>query len=353
MIRCAVVGASGYSGAELVSLLAGHPEARIASIHADQAAGSRWGRLYPARRHRYDGVLEPFDPDALAGLDAVFLALPSGASAAAAARLVGRVGSVLDLSGDLRLTDAVAYRRWYGHDHPAPHLLGRAVYGLPELAGDSLRDAPLVACAGCYATVVQLAAAPLLARGLARGPVRVVATSGTSGAGRKADTALSHAEVHGDLRPYRVGRHQHVPEIEAGLARAAGRPVGVTFVPNLAPIERGIVASVMLESAPGADTERALDTLERAYARAPFVRVLDEGHLPSARGVAGTPYCDLTALVDPGTGDVVVLGAIDNLMKGAASQAVQAMNAVFGFDGTAGLVDRAVGETAPCIHPFA
>lgn len=345
MLRSAVVGASGYSGAELVGLLAGHPAVDLVSVHADRAAGSRWGDLHPGRRHLYDGVVLPTEPGALAGLDAVFLALPGDASATIARDLLGRVGCVLDLSGALRLADGEAYRRWYGHDHPAPELLGRAVYGLPELAGDALRDARLVACAGCYATVVQLAAAPLLAAGVARGPVRVTASSGTSGAGRSSDTALSFSEVHGDVRPYRVGRHQHVPEIAAGLARAAGTDVGVTFVPHLAPLERGIAATVILAPAPGADGERVADVLERAYAHAPFVRVLPEGRLPSVRGVAGTPFCDLAVVTDPTTGDRVVLGAIDNLLKGAASQAVQTFNAVFELDPAAGLLAGPPTET--------
>jgi N-acetyl-gamma-glutamyl-phosphate reductase len=344
MLRSAVVGASGYSGAELVDLLAGHPAVELASVHADRAAGRRWGDLHPARRHRFDAVLETTDPDALAGLDVVFLALPGDASAPIADALLGRVGCLVDLSGALRLPDATTYRRWYGHDHPAPHLLGRAVYGLPELDDGGLRDARLVACAGCYATVTQLAAAPLLAAGVARGPVRVTAASGTSGAGRKADVALSHAEVHGDLRPYRVGNHQHVPEIAAGLSRAAGSEVGVTFVPHLAPLERGIAATVILAPAAGIDGDRVADVLERAYARAPFVRVLPAGALPSVRGVAGTPFCDLAVVTDPTTGDHVVLGAIDNLMKGAASQAVQVLNAVFDLDPAAGLLTGPASE---------
>jgi N-acetyl-gamma-glutamyl-phosphate reductase len=326
-------------------LLAGHPDVELVSIHADRSAGFAWGDLHPGLRHLHDGILQPLDADALAGLDVVFLALPSGVSASVAARLHGRVGTVIDLSGDLRLADAAQYRRWYGIDHPAPELLGRAVYGLPELAGDRLRNATLVASAGCYATVVQLAAAPLLVHGIVTGPVRVVATSGTTGAGRKPDTALSFSEVHGDVRPYRVGRHQHVPEIESQLARRTGEPVGVTFVPQIAPLERGIVATVLLEPTARGTAYGALEVLQRTYADAPCVRVLRDGRLPSARAVARTPFCDLAVVEDPGTGDVVVCGAIDNLMKGAASQAVQGMNAVFGLDPGAGLVGRAAMET--------
>lgn len=343
MIQTAIVGASGYSGAELVGLLATHPQARLAGLYGAGSAGRRWEELFPGRDHRFRGVIRRFDPRRLAGLDAVFLALPAAASARAARDLEGRVGRVIDLSGAFRLADADEYRRWYGEEHPAPELLGRAAYGLPELFGDTLAGADLVACAGCYATVAQLAAAPALALGDAvAGDVHLAASSGTSGAGRTASLPLAFSEVFGDLRPYRVGRHQHSPEIVAGLSRASGRPVRVTFVPQLAPIERGIAASVTLTAA-GVDSAQLLETYRRAYEKAPFVRVLDAAErLPAVRAVAGTNFCDLAPLVDADGGAVVVLGAIDNLLKGAAGQAVQVFNLCFGLAQTAGLLEPAV-----------
>ncbi len=331
MIRCAVVGASGYTGAELVELLAHHPCVEIVSVHADGSAGTRWEVLFPGRRHLWQGEIQPFEPDALSGLDAVFLALPSGAAARAAAELVGRVASVIDLSGDLRLADPETYRRWYGRPHEAPELLGRAAYGLPELFGDDLAAAPLVACAGCYATVIQLAAAPWLASGADPSPsVHVTAASGTSGAGRKAAVETSFSEVFGDLRPYRVGSHQHVPEIAAGLSRIAGSTPRVTFVPFLAPIERGILAAVTMPttSVPTADDLLAL--YRDFYQGADQLRVADPAaRLPAVRDVVGTNFCDLAPVADAAGSAVVVTGVIDNLLKGAAGQAVQVLERVF------------------------
>jgi N-acetyl-gamma-glutamyl-phosphate reductase len=369
LLKCAIVGASGYVGAELVSLVAAHPEARLVSIYSESHAGERWERLYPARRHLWSGTLAHFEPSALAGLDVVFLALPHGASARTAALLDGRVGRIIDLSGDLRLRDAASYERWYGMPHAAPHLLERAVYGLPELFRDELRDARLIACAGCYATAVQLAAAPALALGAGSADrdapfdVTVAATSGTSGAGRKAELALSFSEVHGDLRAYRVGRHQHAPEIAAGLARWLDvrrfadipggnepRPanderrgdaarVRVTFVPQLAPIERGILATVILRNPERLDLASLLGAYRSAYADCPLVRIVDSSErLPAVRDVVGSSFCDIAPVIDVDGGSVVVVAVIDNLLKGAAGQAVQAMNISLGIDEVAGLL---------------
>lgn len=338
MIRTAIVGASGYSGAELVRLLAGHPGASLEAVCAASSAGERWEELYRGRDHLFRGEIRPFEPAALAGLDAVFLALPHGASASAARELRGRVGCVLDLSGDLRLPDEATYRRWYGRAHPAPELLGEAVYGLPELFGEGLRGAELISCAGCYATVSQIAAAPALAMaGATATEVVVTAASGTSGAGRKGELALSFSEVFGDLRAYRVGRHQHAPEIAGGLSRYCGRRVRVTFVPHLAPIERGIAATVVLPAE--AEADELLAAYRRAYEDAPFVRVRDPAEtLPAVRHVAGTNFCDLAPVADEAGGSTVVVATIDNLLKGAAGQAVQLLNLAFGLPETLGLL---------------
>jgi N-acetyl-gamma-glutamyl-phosphate reductase len=340
VIDAAVVGASGYTGAELVGLAAGHPSVYLARVMGFTSAGSRWEDLYPARGHRFRGDIEPYDPERLAGLDAVFLALPHGRSAAAARDLRGRVGRVIDLSGDLRLPDAAAYERWYGREHPAPELLGAAAYGLPELFGDDLDDADLIACPGCYPTVAQLAAAPALALAGTAPAVTVSAVSGTSGAGRNADLDLSFTEVFGDARAYRVGRHQHTPEMVMGLERVAGRAVRLTFVPHLIPIERGILATVVLDPGSEADGARILDHYRAFYAEAPFVRVLDPvERLPAVRAVAGTNFCELAPVIDESAGTLVVVGAIDNLIKGAAGQAVQVLNRCAGLPETAGLLN--------------
>lgn len=340
MIRCAVVGASGYAGAELVSILANHPEVELVSLHADSHAGERWDDLYPEWRHVYQGELLPLEHESLRRCDLVFLALPHGASAVAASRLARKGPRIVDLSGDLRLADGAAYRAWYGREHPAPHLLGRAVYGLPELFPDDLPGAEMVACAGCYATVSQIAATPALALGEGIGSrVTVSALSGTSGAGRKADVALSFSRIHGDLRAYRVGRHQHAPEITAGLLRRTKRKVDLTFVPHLVPIERGILATVVLPNPGGYAARDVLAAYAETYASTVFARVVDPAdRLPAVRDVAGTNFCDVAPCVDEAGGTVVVVGVIDNLIKGAAGQAVQVMNLVFGMEETLGLV---------------
>jgi N-acetyl-gamma-glutamyl-phosphate reductase len=339
MIRTAVVGASGYSGAELVTLLATHPEASLEVVCGAGSVGERWESLYPGRAHLFQGEIRSFDPESLVGLDAVFLALPHGTSALAASGLHGRVGRVIDLSGDLRLPDGETYRRWYGSEHPAPELLGRAAYGLPELFGDELSSTDLIACAGCYATVSQLAAAPALElAGVVGADVHIAATSGTSGAGRKAALPLSFSEVFGDLRAYRVGHHQHAPEIAGGLTRQSGRDVRVTFVPQLAPLERGISATVILSLEVDASNEEILEVYRRAYDDKPFVRVLDPSErLPAVRQVVGTNFCDLAPVIDEAGGSLVVVAVIDNLLKGAAGQAVQVFNLCFGLDETVGL----------------
>ena len=336
----AVVGASGYAGAELVGLLAGHPEVDVVGTFAHSYAGQAFERLFPRLRHLHRGVMHAFDPDLIAGVDLVCLALPQGKSALAAKALHGRVGHIIDLGGDLRMRNARTWEHAYGQTHPAPELLGEAVYGLPELFGDDLPGARLVACAGCYATVAQLAAAPAFALGTTLRPkVRVHATSGSSGAGRKAEVALGFSELSGDLRAYRVGSHQHVAEIRAGLERLCGGDVPVGFTPHLAPIERGILADVVLEANRPLHAATILATWRAAYRDSPFVRVVDPAdRLPSVRDVARTPYCDLAPVVDSQTGDLVVIGVIDNLMKGAASQAVQVANRVLGFDERVGLI---------------
>ena len=344
MFRIAVVGASGYSGAEAAALLAVHPEVEVAALCASASAGKRFEDLHPAKAHLVQGEIEAFEPESLAGLDAVFLALPHGTSASAAAALRGKISRVIDLSGDLRLPDAATYERWYGQEHAAPELLGQAAYGLPELFGCALPQADLVACAGCYPTVSQLAAAPALRAG-AGSDVVISASSGTTGAGRKADLALSFSELVGDVRAYRVGRHQHAPEIAQGLTRHAERPVRVTFVPHLIPIERGISAAVVLPNDSGLDQTALLSAYREAYADSPFVRVLDPQHrMPSVKAVAHTNFCELAPVVDETGGTIVVSGAIDNLGKGAAGQAVQVFNICFGLDETLGLASAKRGQ---------
>ena len=231
-------------------------------------------------------------------------------------------------------------------DHPAPELLGSAIYGLPELFPSALPGAKLIACAGCYATVSQLAAAPALKLpGVTSGNVHIAAASGTSGAGRKTDLALSFSEVFGDLRAYRVATHQHTPEIAGGLSRYADREVQVTFVPHLAPLARGIAATVVLHCEQVPQQADILAAYTDSYSHSPFVRVRDpQDLLPAVRHVAGTNFCDLAPVVDGTGSSIVVLGVIDNLLKGAAGQALQVFNLAFGLSEITGLLPDARQE---------
>jgi N-acetyl-gamma-glutamyl-phosphate reductase len=313
-----VFGATGYTGRELVRLLRGHPNARVGFT-----TGSGAGHL------AHEAGLD-------AAADAYFLALPHGVSATYAARLRDRrpQAPVVDLSGDLRLPDAAAYKQWYGHEHEAPALLGATPYGLPEVFRDALRGARLVSNPGCYATSVLLPLVPLLRDRLVdAGDLVVDAKSGTTGAGRTLREDLLFSEVAEDFSAYAPGRvHRHVGEIEAVLEKAAGARVRLTFCPHLLPVKRGILAALYLktEKAPQA----LADALRRFYAGSPFVRVVESP--PRLRDVVDTNDC-LMSVHAAASGRVVVFAALDNLLKGAAGQAVQNLNLALGFDETAGL----------------
>lgn len=328
-LRAAVVGASGYSGGELLRLLAGAADVRVEVATANAQAGRLAAEAHPFLAGRCDLMLTAFDAAALAGLDCVFIALPSGEAMQLAPSLVGKVGCVIDLGGDLRLPTPELYEKYYRKPHTAPRLLGEAVYGLPELNRERIRGAKLIANPGCYPTSAILALLPALKAGLVK-PAGIVvnALSGTSGAGRSAAAELSFSEMDGNARAYRVGDHQHIPEIAGVLSQAAGREVTVSFVPHLAPLVRGIHSTVH------ADLELATTTAEVQalyadfYRDEPFVRACASP--PSVRDVAFTNRCDVAAFVEPHTNKLVVTSVIDNLLKGAAGQAVQNLNIAFG-----------------------
>jgi len=288
MAKVAIVGATGYTGAELVRLLALHPDVDSLGLYASEEGGERrFEEEFPGLRHIWEGPIRPFEPADLTGADAVFLALPHGASAQAAAALVDRTGVVIDLSGDLRLPDPRVYEAWYGRPHTAPHLPPRAVYGLPELFGEELRGARLVSNPGCYPTAAALALAPALeAAGLCGEDAVVTALSGASGAGRRAAGPLMLSELHANAWAYRLGRHQHVPEITRSLERVGGRPVRLTFVPLVVPLDRGILLTASLPFRRGVPTAGEVEALyEERYASCPFPA-------PScAPWVAGAPPC--------------------------------------------------------------
>ena len=334
-MKVGIAGASGYVGAELLRLIAGHPELDVVAAQADSSAGLPLARAYPGLGGAYDDlVLGEIDPAALDGVDAVFLCLPSGRAQHLVPALRESVGHVIDLSADFRLRDPSCYPTWYGFDHAAPDLLAQFAYGLPELFRDGLAGARLVAAPGCYVTAAALALAPLVRSGAVEPSGIVVdAASGVSGAGRHPTAETHFPAVNESFVAYGLLTHRHTPEIE----QATGAQV--LFTPHLAPMTRGILATCYARPGPAwprpASTEELLALLRDFYAGEPFVRVVDEP--PSTRDTLGSNNCHLTARYDPRTGYVVVLSALDNLVKGAAGQAVQAANVALGMPEQLGL----------------
>ena len=332
-VRVGVAGASGFAGAELLRLCAGHPRLEVAVAGADSQADQPVGTLYPSLAAAYPRLrFTRVAPGDLDGLDLVFLALPHGESAGIAPELVDRVGVLVDLSADFRLRDAAAYGQWYAMAHPAPELLGHFAYGLPELFRPELEGARLVAAPGCYPTAAALALAPLVRAGvIERDGVIVDAASGVSGAGRTLAASTQFSAVDEDFAAYGLLAHRHTPEIE----QATG--AGVLFTPHLAPMNRGILATCYARPAAGTTpaTDDVLGVLADAYAEEPFV-VVDE-RAPSTKATYGSNAAHVTARVDRRTGWVLVLCAIDNLGKGASGQAVQCANLALGHPETDGL----------------
>ena len=330
-MKVGIAGASGFTGVELLRLCAGHPEFDVALVGADTQAGRPVAAAYPSLAAAYPTLeFGAIGPDDLAGLDVVFLALPHGASQGLVPDLVGRVGVVVDLSADFRLADPGAYPEWYGRDHAAPALLGEAAYGLPELFRPGLDGARLVAAPGCYPTAAALALAPFVRAGVVEpSGVVVDAASGVSGAGRTPTPSTHFNTVDEDFTAYGLLHHRHTPEIE----QATGATV--VFTPHLAPMNRGILATCYARPVSALSSEDALGVLRQAYAGEPFVVVGQEP--PSTKATLGSNCAHLTARVDPRTGWLLSLCAIDNLVKGASGQAVQCANARCGLPETTGL----------------
>ena len=332
-MKCGVVGATGYLGAELLRLLAGHPDLDVAAAQADSTAGEMLAEVYPALGPAYgDLVIDGLAPVQLEGCDLVFVALPSGVSQPVVSSLVDKVRLVVDLGADFRLRDPALYEQWYGFSHSCPGLIAGAVYGLPELFRAELRGASLVAAPGCYPTAASLALGPLVAAGLlARSGIIVDAASGTSGAGKSASPGLHHPLANERFTPYGLLTHRHTPEIEQVIG------ADVLFTPHLAPMTRGLLATCYARPATDEPmtTERLIGELRARYAGEPFVHVTDG--LPATSDAYGSNVAHLTARVDHRTGWAVVIAAIDNLVKGGAGQAIQAANVALGLPETAGL----------------
>jgi N-acetyl-gamma-glutamyl-phosphate reductase len=337
--RVAVVGATGYTGAELLRLLLGHPNVEITAIVGQSKAGRPVAEVLPSFAGILRGDVEAFDADSIAErADVAFCGLPHGASAPIVAALRQRGLSVFDLSADFRLADLAVHAEWYGGEPRPPELIGQAVYGMVELHREELRGAKLVAVAGCYPTAASLSLAPLLRDGLVSADGIVVdAKSGVSGAGRSPSEKTHLPEAAEGLRAYKIASHRHTPEIEQELSRAAGRAVTVLFTPHLVPMTRGILSTSYAVAVDGTDAQVCTDAARRLYEGSPSVVVLDPGGSPDTLWVRGSNRVHISYTHDPRTGRIVALAAIDNLVKGASGQAVQCMNVALGLPEGAGV----------------
>lgn len=338
MSKIGIIGASGFTGAELLRICATHPDLEVATATGDSQAGTSIGELYPSLAAAYpDMAFTAWEEGMADGLDLVFCALPHGASQLIIPGLLDSgVAHVVDLGADFRLSDASLYPRWYGAEHRVPELLADAVYGLPELFRDQLHGARLIAAPGCYVTTASLALAPLLRAGLIE-PTGIVidAASGVSGAGKALKAANAFCTVDEDFTAYGMLDHRHTPEIEQNLTAVTGSPVQVLFTPHLAPMNRGILATCYARPTAAVSTDDVRLVLREAYAAEPFVVVRHAP--PSTKATLGSNTAHVTAYADDRTGWVVALGALDNLVKGASGQAVQCANLALGLPEATGL----------------
>ena len=341
MIKVGIVGGTGYTGVELLRLLLAHPEASIEVITSRGEAGTAVADLFPSLRGYLDLAFTVPDEDALAACDVVFFATPHGVAQAQVPTLLERGVKVIDLSADFRIRDIATWEKWYGQPHGCPELVPEAVYGLPEFCRDAIRQARLIACPGCYPTSVLLGFMPLLEAGVVdKGDLIANSASGVSGAGRQAKVDNLLAELSESFKAYGVAGHRHLPEISQGLAEMAGSPVGLTFIPHLLPITRGIHSTLYATLIdPNVDLQALF---ENRYRDEPFVDVMPAGSQPQTRTVRGSNTCRISVFRPQGGNKAVVLVAEDNLVKGASGQAIQNMNIMFGLPETDGLQNPAL-----------
>ncbi|MDA8413961.1 MAG: N-acetyl-gamma-glutamyl-phosphate reductase [Desulfobacteraceae bacterium] len=339
MLNVAIVGASGYTGLELIRILYCHPEVAVTCLTSEQSAGRRISDIFPTLRGRCDLILENLEPVRVAEkADLIFTALPHKAAMEVVPTFLKLGKHVIDLSADYRLSDPEVYGAWY-EPHLNPANLKKAIYGLPELRRARIKGARLVANPGCYPTSIILGLAPLLKKGLINtGDIIADSASGVTGAGRGAKVDSLYCEVNEGFRAYGAGGvHRHIPEIEQELSLLAKELLTITFTPHLVPMDRGILSTIYATPRTATTTEKLNQLYQDFYRGEPFVRVLPQGSLPSTAFVRGSNFCDIAPLVDQRTGRVIIVSAIDNLVKGASGQAVQNMNLVCGFPETMGL----------------
>ncbi|HJV36078.1 N-acetyl-gamma-glutamyl-phosphate reductase [Geomonas sp.] len=339
MLKVAIVGASGYTGVELLRILHAHPEVAVTVVTSEQNAGRPISDVFPTLRNRCDITLENVEPVSIAErVDVVFTALPHKAAMEVVPTFLKMGKDVVDLSADYRLRDAEVYGRWY-EKHMNPELLAKAVYGIPELRRAKICEASLIANPGCYPTSVILGLAPLL-KGKMIDPKSIIvdSASGVTGAGRGAKVDNLYCEVNEGFKAYGVGGvHRHIPEIEQELSLLAGNDITISFTPHLVPMDRGILSTIYSMPLGKVKASELVTLYQEFYDGEPFVRVLPEGRVPSTANVRGSNFCDIGVVVDERTGRIIVISAIDNLVKGASGQAVQNMNLMCGLPETLGL----------------
>jgi len=336
-VAVSIVGASGYSGIELVRILSRHPHIALQSLFANASVGKRVDEVYPWFRGSVGKTFEPYSVEAACKSDLIFIALPSGDAMSIVPRLLDRGKKVIDLGGDFRLQDPELYTRYYPHTHASPQYLTNAVYGLPELNRKSIAGAQLIANPGCYPTSAIIPLFPLLKAGIINSSgITISSLSGVSGAGRRTSIDLSFAEVNETVKAYKVGTHQHTPEIQTILSDATRKPVSITFVPHLIPISRGIFTSIYANLEGDCAVTDILQIYDRHYTNEPFVRYTPSSS-PEIKNVIHTNYVDIGFYTHPENNQLIVLSTIDNLVKGAAGQAVQNMNIMYGFEEREGL----------------
>jgi len=336
-VRIAILGASGYTGAELLRLLASHPAARIMALTAERQAGKPIGSVFPHLAGRALPDLIKIGEVDWTEIDLVFCCLPHGTTQEVIAALPAHL-RIVDLSADFRLADIETYAQWYGHAHRAPELQTGAVYGLTELAREAVAKARLVANPGCYPTSAQVPLIPLLRAGaISATDIIIDAKSGTTGAGREPKQGSLFCEVTDGIAAYGIASHRHAPEIEQGLSEASGQAVMITFTPHLMPMNRGILSSIYVKLEAGKTIDDLRSILEETYRDEPFIRILPAGSVPATHHVRGSNLCLIGLAADRVPGRAILICAIDNLVKGASGQAVQNMNVMFGFEETTGL----------------
>ena len=335
MIKVGIVGGTGYTGVELLRLLAQHPQAELTAVTSRAEAGTAVADMFPSLRRRVNLQFSAPETSHLDSCDLVFFATPNGVAMKQAGALLDAGVRVIDLSADFRLKDIALWQKWYGMEHACPERVAGAVYGLPEVCREQIRAARLIANPGCYPTATQLGLLPLVEAGCVDLDHLIAdAKSGVSGAGRKAETSILLCEAADNFKAYAVAGHRHLPEISQGLAAAAGAPVGLTFVPHLTPMIRGIHATLYARITREQDFQALY---ERRYAGEPFVDVMPAGSHPDTRSVRAANLCRIAVHRPQGGDTLVILSVIDNLVKGAAGQAVHNMNLMFGIDECAGL----------------